>query len=365
MDLVIASESAGRAKKLWGSKREPQSPERNLRWGGFMKKRMLRVVFPTLIVAVGLLLPASVMRVLAAEPALIPVTAVYGVISTDSVYLWLASEKGFFKKNGLDTDLTHIPTNQAVSALAGGKIQFSASGPQILEAALSGADTVYIMFPINTFVLSLYGRPDIAGVKGLMGKTLGATNKGTPTDVAGRLVLARNGLTPDVDVKFAYLKELPALVGALKEGVIDSAVITPPNTLIARNLGMKELVNITDLKLPFVQHAMGTTRSYIRTQPEAVRRFVRSAVEALDYTLKNREEALAVMSKYTKITDGALLKEAFDSYDKSWERVPLPSRAAIEAVLNTSLNPKAKGARWDQFVDDRFVKELVASGMIK
>src|SRR3990172_6706550 len=71
-------------------------------------------------------------------------TAVYGVIAADPVYLWVAQEKGFFKKNGVNIDLTHIPTNQAVQALVGGKIQFVTAGPQILEANLAGSDAVYI-----------------------------------------------------------------------------------------------------------------------------------------------------------------------------------------------------------------------------
>ena len=292
-------------------------------------------------------------------------TAVYGVISTDPVYLWMAQEKGFFKRNGLNIDLTHIPTNQAVQALVGGKVQFVTAGPQIIEAALAGSDTVYIMGPINSFVLSLYGKPEINGIKGLAGKTVGATNKGTPTDIAGRLVLAQNGLTPDVDVKFAYLKELPALVAALQQGVIDAALITAPSTLTARNFGLKELLNITALKMPFVQHSIGTTRSYINSNADVVRRFVRSAVEGLDYMRKNRGEVLPVMSKYTKITDPAQLNEALDAYEKAWESVPVPTQAAIEAVLAASPNPKAKGASWSQFVDDRFVKESIASGASK
>lgn len=300
-----------------------------------------------------------------AENAFLQATAVYGVIATDPVYLWMAQEKGFFKKNGLSIDLTHIPTNQAVQALVGGKVQFVTAGPQILEAALARADTVYIICPINNFVLSLYGRPEINGVKGLSGKTLGATNKGTPSDIAGRMVLAQNGLKADVDVKFVYLKEIPALVAALKEGVIDAALIAAPSTLTARGFGLKELVNITALKIPFVQHSVATTRSYISANPEVVRRFVRSAAEALDYTRKNRAEVLSVMSKYTKITDTALLNEGLDAYDNAWERIPLPSQAAIEAVLSSSENPKAKGAKWDQFIDDRFVKELVAAGSVR
>jgi NitT/TauT family transport system substrate-binding protein len=301
----------------------------------------------------------------AADPALPQATAVYGVIATDPVYLWMAQEKGFFKQNGVNIDLTHIPTNQAVQALVGGKVDFVTAGPQILEAALAGSDTVYVMGPLNTFVLSLYSKPEINGIKGLIGKTIGATNKGTPTDIAGRLVIKQNGLTPDVDVKFAYLKELPALVGALKEGVIGAALITAPSTLTARGFGLKELINITALKMPFVQHSIGTTRSYINANPDLVRRFVRSAVEGLEYVRTNRDEVLPVMSKYTKITDPAQLNEALNAYESAWESIPLPSQAAIEAVLATSPNPKAKGARWEQFVDDRFVKELAASRVLK
>ena len=314
----------------------------------------------------GLLLAFAIAApVQPAESPLPQATAVYGVIATDPVYLWVAQEKGLFKKNGLNIDLTHIPTNQAVQALVGGKVQFVTAGPQILEAALAGADTVYILCPINHFVLSMYGKPEINGVKELRGKTLGATNKGTPSDIAGRLVLKQNGLTPDVDVKLAYLKELPALVAALKEGIIDAALIAAPSTLTAKSFGLKELVNITALKIPFVQHSVATTRSYISANADVVRRFVRSAVEGLDYVRRNRTDVLSVMSKYTKITDTALLNEGLDGYENAWEKIPIGSQAAIEAVLASSENPKAKAPRWDQFVDDRFVKELIAASDFK
>jgi len=300
---------------------------------------------------------------LAAEPALLQTTAVYGVIATDPLYLWIAQDKGLFQKNGLKVDLTHIPTNQAVQALVGGKVNFVTAGPQILEANLAGSDTVYIMSPVNAFVFSLYSQPAIANIKALAGKTFGATNKGTPSDIAAHMLLTKNGLKPDV--KFAYLKEIPALVAALQQGIIDAALLTPPATLTARNFGLKELLNVTELKIPFVQHAIGTTRSYISANPEVVRRFVRSAAEGLDFLRKNRADAVAIMSKYTKITDPAQLNEALDAYDKAWEKIPAPSQSAIEAVLASSTTPKAKSAKWDQFADDRFIKEFIASGMFR
>jgi len=301
----------------------------------------------------------------AAETTLPQATAVYGAIATDPIYLWTAQEKGFFKKNGVNIDLTHIPTNQAIQALIGGKIHFATTGPQVLEANLAGADTVYILSPVNTFVFSIYSKPEISSIKALAGKTLGATNKGTPTDIAGRMIVTQNGLKPDSDVKFLYLKEIPAMVAALQQGIIDAALLAAPSTLTARNFGLKELLNITALKIPFVQHAVAASRSYINANPEVVRAFVRGAAEGLDFVRKNRSEAIAIMSKYTKITDQAQLNEAIDAYEKAWEKIPAPNQSAIEAVLAASENPKAKGARWDQFIDDRFVKELVAAGVFK
>jgi ABC-type nitrate/sulfonate/bicarbonate transport system substrate-binding protein len=57
--------------------------------------------------------------------------------------------------------------------------------------------------------------------------------------------------------------------------------------------------------VPYVQHSIATTRSYINANSDTVRRFARAAAEALDYTRKNRGEVLPVMSKFTKITDPA------------------------------------------------------------
>jgi hypothetical protein len=71
------------------------------------------------------------------------------------------------------------------------------------------------------------------------------------------------------------------------------------------------------------------------------------------------------MSKYTKITDAAQLQESLSTNEPGWERIPTPNQAAIEAVLAASPNPKAKEAKWDQFIDDRFVKELVAAGVFR
>jgi hypothetical protein len=50
-----------------------------------------------------------------------------------------------------------------------------------------------------------------------------------------------NGLTPDCDVKIAYMEEIPALVAAVEENIVGAAMIAAPSILKASNLGLKEL----------------------------------------------------------------------------------------------------------------------------
>jgi ABC-type nitrate/sulfonate/bicarbonate transport system substrate-binding protein len=179
------------------------------------------------------------------------------------------------------------------------------------------------------------------------------------------VLLRQNGLKPDANVKFAYLKEIPALVAALQQRVIDAALLAPPSTLTARNLSLKGLLNVTSLRIPFVQHATGTSRSYINANPDPVRFFVRGRCRGFGFLRKNRPDSVAIMSKYTKITDLAQLNGALDAAESAWEKIPAPSQAVIEAVLASSETPKAQAAKWNQFVDDRFIKELISAGRFK
>jgi hypothetical protein len=73
------------------------------------------------------------------------------------------------------------------------------------------------------------------------------------------------------------------------------------------------------------------------------------------------------MSKFLRITDMEQLSEAYDIYaNNHLARVPLPTIEAMRAVLEEleSRSPKAKGQDPKKFFDDRFVRELQASGFI-
>jgi hypothetical protein len=85
-------------------------------------------------------------------------------ISATSASIWVAEEKGLFKKHGIDAEVIIIGggTSRVVSSLLAGEIQFSVGGGDaVIRAALRGADTVLAASPLKTGLQRLMVRPDI------------------------------------------------------------------------------------------------------------------------------------------------------------------------------------------------------------
>ena len=71
--------------------------------------------------------------------------------SSNSVW-YLAQDRGFYKKNGLDVDLIFIPsTTTSVSSLLAGDVQVgNASGGGVASAVVAGADLVMVSCYLNS-----------------------------------------------------------------------------------------------------------------------------------------------------------------------------------------------------------------------
>jgi ABC-type nitrate/sulfonate/bicarbonate transport system substrate-binding protein len=87
---------------------------------------------------------------------------------------WVAYEEGFFKKNGLDVELIHIPsTSRAIQAMLAGEMAYSyTDGRTAVQAAMKGADVVMLAGAANRFVFSFMARPEIKKISDLRGRKL-------------------------------------------------------------------------------------------------------------------------------------------------------------------------------------------------
>src|SRR5258705_7200834 len=119
----------------------------------------------------------------------------YSAVSGVQLPLWIAQDKGLFKREGLDTDRLYIGGGSVVvQAMLGGEVQFTrASAPGIVQASLRGADLVMIANTVNTLVYSVMTRPDVKTPEDLRGKVLGVTRLGGSTDYVMGLLTRKWG----------------------------------------------------------------------------------------------------------------------------------------------------------------------------
>jgi NitT/TauT family transport system substrate-binding protein len=286
--------------------------------------------------------------------------------------LWVAEQKGIFKKYGIDIEVIVVggAGTTGVSALLSGDIQYvSAAGDAIVNSSLRGGETVMIASVINKGFQRLVVRPDIKSAVDIKGKRVAVTRVGAISHTVLLMILRRWGMT-EKDVQVVQLNSSPYMVAALEKGGVEGAVLTSPSIFVAEDLGYRTLVDLADTDIYYLQTMVATTRSYIRANREKTLRFLRAYVEGIAYFKQNKRESLEVLSKKLRVS-AAQERSLERSYDlmatKFYEIPPYPSLRGVETVLGfvEKDNPKAKGADPKSFVDDSLLREIEASGFIK
>jgi len=289
-----------------------------------------------------------------------------GSASATQMALWFAKEGGYYEKNGFNVEVISIPgSSLALQAMLSGElpvIQAGGAGP--IQTALAGADTVIIATIAKRFSWWIFSQPNITRMEELKGKVFGVTRFGTQSDLASRLALRRYGIDPERDVTMIQTGGPSETVAAMAAGKIHASAITAPATLQARRLKLKEILDLSKLDLDYHVNGLVTTRRFIKTNEDTVRRFVRAYIEGAARGQKDRPFAIKAMGKYFRTDDREVLEETYDLIIQNGFNFP-PYPSGVVGLLQESQSPKAKIAKPEDFVDNRFVRELDQSGFIK
>jgi NitT/TauT family transport system substrate-binding protein len=286
--------------------------------------------------------------------------------------MWIAEQKGLFRKHGIDAEI--IVTGQGgaagISALLANDIQLvSSAGDALVNAALHGGETVMIAGVINKGLQRIMVRPEIKTQADLKGKRVGVTRIGAVSHSVLLMILRRWNMSP-TDVQIMQVGSSPNMLASLDKGGLDAAVITIPSMFVAEDRGYKVLLDLADTDIFYLQTMVATTRSYIRNNRDKVSRFLKGYLEGIAYFKQNRRESLEVVKKKLRLSadQERNLERAFDLLNaKYYEAMPYPSMRGVETVLGfvERDNPKAKGADPKAFVDDSLLREIDTSGFVK
>jgi NitT/TauT family transport system substrate-binding protein len=283
--------------------------------------------------------------------------------------LWLAKEAGIFARNGLDVQAVRVHAAVGVMALMSGELQFVlASGPVVVDSALRGSNAVYVAGGMSTLDFVLVTRPEIKTAEQLKGGTVGLSAFRGANPTATRFALQKLGLGPK-DVSLIVVGGTSERIASLRLGKIQGTLFSPPQNITAQREGFNALTDVAELGLPFVHIGVATTRTFIRDNPEIVRRYVKSHIEAIAAMKTDREMAIKTLAKYLgQIKDRDVLIKSYEAAvpDNRISRKQYPDLAGLQIALDllAEENPKAKSAKPEDFVDNRFIKELDDSGTI-
>jgi ABC-type nitrate/sulfonate/bicarbonate transport system substrate-binding protein len=218
----------------------------------------------------------------------------------------------------------------------------------------------------NRFPYVLFVTDEIKRVEDLRGKKFGVSRIGSADNAAAITVFNRLGIK-DTDITYVQAGSIPSRLAAMQTNALQATLLQAPETLKAKEIGMRPLLDFTKLDVEWQQNGVATTRDYIKKKPDTVRRFLRAFVEGSAYNLTNPKGAQKILQKYLAIKDDKSVQESYNEIvAKLTLKVPYPTEPGIQLYLDQLKikNPKAAQAKPSDFTDVSFLKELESSGFI-
>ena len=297
----------------------------------------------------------------------------YTPIGWESLTWWIAKDAGLFEKYGLDVDLLFQGASSEIiqGMLAGDANMAGLAGPAVIANVLKGGDVIQAAALVKTFTIPLYAHSSIKTLADLRGKKVGVSRFGTVTHLTAVVVLQRAGVK---DVTIIQTGGIPESAAALSSGAVAAATVLPPQSIMLREKGFRELVGLKELKemnIPFVENGLVVRRSYANRNPDLVKRFLKATMEGMKRMFGDKEFSMRVIAQYTKVTDPKLLGESYqfatDAYVKD-PGIPLEAEKALvdQLILLKMIDAEAaKNTPATAYYDNQYVEALEKEGFFK
>ena len=296
----------------------------------------------------------------------------FSAISMANAPVWIAEEKGLFKKYGIETEPIVIGggATRSVSAVIAGDLQFgSTGGGAVVSAVFSGSDIAMVAAGNNKGIQRVMVKPEITTPAGLKGKRIGITTLGSSGHLALLLMLRKWNMVPE-DVQIIQVGASPVMLISLQKGGIDAAVLQDPTFFVAEDSGFKTLGDPVAMDIQYLQNVLVASRAYLKSHRELASRFMKGFVEGVAYFKRNKEDSMRILMKKMRVEKGkeTYLERSYNLFATQYlEAAPYPSVVGTRTVLEFMAKdfPKAKTADPNSFIDNSLIKPLDDSGFIK
>lgn len=236
----------------------------------------------------------------AAEPTKITVGNVPG---GNTLFLpsYVAMDRGFFKKEGLDAKWVELVGKTLGNAALAGQIDFVPVTTVGALAALHGAAVMYVVGQSLSSQWAIVAVKGIQKAEDLKSKTIALGQPGGANyDEGARVLSMFFHMEPGKDYKVISFQRQPDEVAALLNGDVQAALLTPAATVKAQQAGAHILFD-TGHYLPRLGGTIWSMKPFVDAHPDATKAFVRAIAEAITYIRTNKEGTMPIFKAYVGI----------------------------------------------------------------
>ncbi len=224
----------------------------------------------------------------------------YASMSSVVTTLWVAQEKGFFAKNGLDVQSIFIPGSPTlIASLNTGDVHLGyTGGTATLGAAVGGLDVKIIAAFANYIQSDLVVRPDVKSPADAKGKRIGVTSIGGTGWMSTMLGLEQVGLNPERDkISLAAFGDQRVISQALEANTIQGGSLAGVFSRRLKRAGYNFLGDLE--KIPLVGTSVVVKTDYLSHHALIVRNALRALIEGHGFVLNpaNKPTVVEIMTK--------------------------------------------------------------------
>jgi NitT/TauT family transport system substrate-binding protein len=295
----------------------------------------------------------------AQDKIVLPVT--YSATNANMLSLWVAKDAGYFDEQGLDVRMLLIRGGSlAVQLLVTGQSPVGLiGGTSAAYAYLQGnKDVVVISRLQNVMAYTLGAKPEIQKPEDIKGKKLAVSRFGSTSDFVAEYALKHLGLKR-TDVTMIQIGLESDRLIAMQRGDISLSVFSPIITPVVKKAGMRILLDLEELKVPYLLTGHGTTRSFLEKNRSVVVKFMKASILAIKRIKNDRLFAEKVLAKYVRTSDLESIRTALEHQAKILPDVPYPLEDGIRTILEdlARSSPEARNIVPSALIDTSVVRD--------
>jgi NitT/TauT family transport system substrate-binding protein len=290
--------------------------------------------------------------------------------------LYVASEAGLWKKNGLDVKEVFIVGMGSTNAVLAGSADFAiSSGPTLIRSNIRGQKLVAIAGFSEGMFFETVMRKEAAGnltmaapveerAKLLKGKKIAVDGPNTVVHAVLRYFARKGGVDPERDIQVVPMQP-EAVLAALKSGALDGSTFTYPWSVTAVRQGHVMISSPIGKDFPemrpFLTSLTTTAGGFCDKKPSVCRKLVAGYKDALKFIDEKPNETLEILKKRLAGNDPQDLAAAFVEVRKWTPKSPaLKEEGMVNAqelmLIGGMMKPEEKISSFAGFYDNRFAQ---------